>query len=207
MTRIASLPPVVTALFVACVLPELWISLSAHPGFIRAWLFNDFAFWPGLLRARPPVFPGQGWVMFLSYGFVHAGLVHLAFNMMTLWSLGRPLEEGLGWRRFSLLYAGSQLGGGLAYALLTARSAPMVGASGALFGLAGAILWVRLSERVREMSLAGALRDIAKPVALLIGMNFVLYLGMNGSLAWQAHLGGFLTGAVLMAVLWQRPEN
>ncbi|RWR08182.1 rhomboid family intramembrane serine protease [Sinirhodobacter populi] len=144
--------------------------------------------------------------MFLTYGFLHAGLSHLVFNLLTLISLGRPLVEELGQGRFLLLYLVAQLGGGAGYALLATQPAPMVGASGALFGLAGALVWMRLREGLREMSPTEALRDIAWPVALLIGMNVVMYVALDGQLAWETHLGGFLAGAAAMAVLWRRPE-
>lgn len=54
--------------------------------------------------------------MFLSYGFLHAGLTHLVFNLVTLVSLGRPLVEEMGQRRFLVLYLGAQIGGALGYA-------------------------------------------------------------------------------------------
>ena len=75
----------------------------------------------------------------------------------------------------------------------------MVGASGALFGLAGALVWMRFRLGWSEMTLGGALRDIAWPVTLLIGMNVVMYVALDGRLAWETHLGGFLAGVAIAA--------
>lgn len=206
MFRVRHLSCVLTVLVVACILPEVAIRFFAYPELVRGRLIQNFAFWPGLLKGWPANYLGQPELMFLTYGFLHAGLSHLVFNLLTLISLGRPLVEELGQGRFLILYLAAQLGGGAGYALLATQPAPMVGASGALFGLAGALVWMRLREGLREMSPAEALRDIAWPLALLIGMNVVMYVALDGRLAWETHLGGFLAGAAAMALLWRRPE-
>ncbi|HEY0214447.1 MAG TPA: rhomboid family intramembrane serine protease [Paenirhodobacter sp.] len=191
------------SLLLACVLPEVVIHLFSYPELVRGRLIQGFAFWPGLLKGWQVNYTLQPEVMFLTYGFLHAGILHLVFNMMTLVSLGRPLVDELGSWRFLLLYLVAQIGGGVGYALLTVQTAPMVGASGALFGLAGALIWMRWRIGLSELTLIAALRDIAWPVLLLIGMNVVMYIVMDGRLAWETHLGGFLAGAGIMAVLWR----
>ena len=97
-------------------------------------------FWVGLLQSWTPNYPSQPYLMFLTYGFLHGGLLHLVVNMVTLWSLGHAVIDRVGTRGFVLLYAASLLGGAAGYALLASTLAPMVGASGALFGLAGGLL-------------------------------------------------------------------
>lgn len=201
------MPLVLVVLVLACVLPEAAIHFFPYPDLVRNRLIQDFAFWPGLLRGWRANYAGQAELMFLSYGFLHAGVSHLLFNMVTLVSLGRPLVEDLGQGRFLLLYLIAQIGGGAGYALLAAQPAPMVGASGALFGLAGALLWLRLRAGLRELTPGAALRDIAWPVALLVGMNVVMYVALDGRLAWETHLGGFLAGAAAMAFLGSRFRN
>lgn len=195
------LPLVLLLLGLACVLPEAAIHLSPYPTLTRNWLIQNFAFWPGLLFGWRANYPFQTELMFLGYGFLHTGLLHLVFNLLTLASLGRPLVAGIGPWRFLLLYVAAQIGGAVGYAFLASQTAPMVGASGALFGLAGALLWVRLQSDWEELSPAMALRDIAWPVTLLVGLNVVMYLGLDGRLAWETHLGGFLAGAVAMAAM------
>ena len=83
------------------------------------------------------------------------------------------------------------MGGAAGYALLSDSFSPMVGASGALFGLAGAILaW----DYVDRFALQDRLWPVARAVALLIALNVALYFAMGGMLAWEAHLGGFVAG-------------
>ena len=80
--------------------------------------------------------------MFISYSFLHAGLGHLIGNMLALAFLGQRAVERVGRGGFALLYVASMLGGGLAFGLLAHTAAPMIGASGAVFGLAGGwVVW------------------------------------------------------------------
>lgn len=193
---------------VLCILPELALHLGANPGFLRGKLLQNFAFWPGLLGGGwTPNYPLQQVAMFVTYGFLHAGIWHLAFNMMTLVSLGRPLLADLGGRRFAVLYALGLVGGGVGYAVFASKPLPMVGASGALFGLAGALLWQHFAEDWRERPHAEALRGAIWPVALLIGLNVVMFEVMQGQLAWETHLGGFLAGGAAMAVMLRRGKG
>jgi membrane associated rhomboid family serine protease len=139
--------------------------------------------------------------MFVTYGFLHAGALHFIVNMLTLWSLAPPVIERLGQGRFAAVYAAAMVGGAAGFAILVAGvkgyaaisqvTVPMVGASGALFGLAGALLAWELRDRLaRRQSMTPVLRALG----LLIGLNLVLWWAMNGHLAWQTHLGGFVAG-------------
>lgn len=188
-------PGVVIAVALCCLVPEVILSgaewgLWGTPHW-RSLAMGYGAFWPGLLGNWTPNYPFQAETMFLSYGFLHAGLAHLAVNLMTLMSLGPVVAERAGTAGFLRIYGLSLLGGSLAYALLSSTPAPMVGASGALFGLAGAIL----SWEYRDRSdLRESLRPVLAAIAALVGLNLVLWWAMNGHLAWQAHLGGFVSG-------------
>lgn len=163
-------------------------------------IFEGGAFWPGLLQGAQPLYSGQPWLMFVTYGFLHAGLLHLGLNMLTLWSLGRPVLQRVGTWGFMEIYGSALLGGGLGYGLLANGDMPMVGASGALFGLAGAILtWATMDRSTRGLSLV----PIARAAGFLVLINLVLWWAMSGLLAWQTHLGGFIVGA--MVALIQRP--
>jgi len=189
-------------LLLGYLLPEIVLQLAPDPGFLRGKLLQNFAFWPGLLWGGwTPNYPLQSVAMFVTYGFLHAGFWHLLFNMLTLVSLGGPLVADLGGRRFAWLYGAGLVGGGLGYALFATRPLPMVGASGALFGLAGALVWQHFAEDWREKPPLQALRGALWPVSLLIGLNVVMFYVMQGQLAWETHLGGFLAGAGAMAVL------
>ena len=142
--------------------------------------------------------------MFLTYGFLHAGFWHLALNMVTLWSLARIVIERVGNLKFLSVYALSILGGGAGYALLAETYRPMVGASGALFGLAGAILaW----DYVDRFILKEGLWPVARAALLLIALNVALYFAMGGRLAWEAHLGGFVAGWLAALLLDPRGRS
>lgn len=188
-----------------CSLPEAALFLVPDPSFLRGQLLQSFAFWPGLLGGGwAPNYPLQGAVMFLTYGFLHAGISHFLFNMVTLFSLGAPLLSALGPGRFLLLYAAGLAGGGLGYALLSNHPQPMVGASGALFALAGALVMQAFARDWRMGPHGAALRAAVWPIVLLVGINVVMYVAMNGQLAWEAHLGGALAGVGAMPVLIRR---
>ena len=157
--------PVVLVLFLACLLPEIVLSgadygLWGDPGW-RLWAWQHGGFWTGLLGNWRPNYAAQPWLMFLTYGFLHGGLVHFGVNMLTLFSLAPPLVDRMGQGRFLLLYMASMIGGGLGFALLSQSPQPMVGASGALFGLAGAVMalsWQYL--RARGESLRPVIRSL-----------------------------------------------
>lgn len=191
-----------------CFLPELALWASPQPRFLRGLLLQNFAFWPGVLGGGwQPNYSLQGAVMFLTYGFLHADVPHFLFNMITLFSLGRPLVADLGQGRFFALYAAGLVGGGLGYALLSETPQPMVGASGALFGLAGGLVWRHFVADWQALTPLSALRAALWPITLLVGMNVVMYLAMNGQLAWEAHLGGALAGVAAMVALWRNPAD
>ena len=183
------------AIFLLCALPEVMLS-GADFGYwatprLRMTAIELAGFWPGLLGTWQPNYPAQPWLMFASYGFLHAGLMHFVVNMLTLFSLLPAVTERIGVPRAVLVYILGMIGGALGYALLSRMAAPMVGASGALFGLAGALLaWDYAERRARRLSLT----PVRRSVLLLILLNLVLWWAMNGLLAWQAHLGGFVAG-------------
>ncbi|RYH09992.1 rhomboid family intramembrane serine protease [Tropicimonas sp. IMCC6043] len=181
-----------------CVAIELPLQLSDHgllfgPG-LRGRIYDSGAFWPGLLGDWQPNYPLQPELMFITYGFLHGGLAHLAFNMVTLLSLGRIVLRRAGTSGFTVIYFASMIFGAALYAVLSEGSQAMVGASGALFGLAGAILlWLWRAQP----TLAASLRATWRIYAFLILYNVVMYYALAGGLAWQTHLGGFLAGWVV----------
>jgi membrane associated rhomboid family serine protease len=125
----------------------------------------------------------------LTTGFLHGSPVHLAVNMFSLWVLGRPLEAALGRLRFVGLYLTGLLGSSAVAYLLTPPYQPVVGASGAIFALLGAmfVLGRRLGIDVRSLS------------GVLIINLAISFLVPN--ISWQAHLGGLATGALVGAGL------
>lgn len=191
----SGIAPVIWALFLLCLIPES-VLFGADMGLWgrtewRQTVWAYAGFWTGLLGNWRPNYPFQALLMFPSYGFIHASLSHFLLNMVTLFSVAPPIVERIGQARFLLLYVVSLIGGAVGFALLSSVIAPMVGASGALFGLIGAaIAWEHDDLRAEGASLA----PVARAILLLAGLNLLLWWAMNGHLAWQTHLGGFVAG-------------
>lgn len=129
------------------------------------------------------------WWRLLSVGFLHAGFLHIFFNMYALWLLGPNLERVYGHRRFAFLYLFALLGGSTASYFLNAPNTPAVGASGAIFGLFGATVVV-----ARRLG-----RD-ASGIYGIILINVVIGFVVP-QIDWRAHLGGLVTGAVVAYLL------
>jgi rhomboid protease GluP len=194
------------ALLGLCILPEV-VLLGADLGVWggtgwRGLAYAWFGFWPGLLYDWRPNYRLQPLAMFVTYGFLHVGALHLAVNMVTLWSLGRAVIDRSGPRAFLALYALSLLGGALGFGLLTNTTIPMVGASGALFGLMGGVLvWAVIDRRHEGLTLW----PVGRAVLGLLALNGVLWVVAGALLAWQTHLGGLLAGAATALFLdWRR---
>ncbi len=130
----------------------------------------------------PDVAAGDWWRLVTS-AFLHAGIAHLAFNMIALWYLGTALESYVGPLRFGLIYLGSVLWGS-AGALLFAPLSPTVGASGGVFGIMAAIL---VLQRQRGISIVG-------DVGIWLGINLVITFTLPG-ISIGGHLGGIVGGA------------
>lgn len=198
--------PVTLALVLVCVSIEIVLQLADF-GLIgsqrlRFAAYTYGGFWPGLLDNWRPNYPGQPASMFFTYSVLHGGFLHLVVNMITLLSLGAAVSERGGLPRYAAIYLASVLGGAALFALLAPGVRPMVGASGALFGLVGALTaWETLERRALRLTL----RPVLKVVAFLVLMNLVLWWAMDGLLAWETHLGGFLAGAAAALLLGQRP--
>jgi membrane associated rhomboid family serine protease len=128
------------------------------------------------------------WWRLVTAGFLHAGLIHLGFNMLLLWWFGSELERGLGRLRFLAIYFVSLLAGSAGAILITPQSLT-VGASGAVFGLFGAAF---VLERQ-----AGITRG---PAFTIIVLNLVLSFVIPG-ISIGGHIGGLVGGALSMLAL------
>lgn len=171
---------------------------------LRSTAYEYAGFWPGLLGSWTPNYALQPYAMFVTYAFFHSGPIHLIVNMLTLYSLGTVVLDRVGQRGFFLVYTAAVLGGALGFGLLAETLRPMVGASGGLFGLAGAVLaW----NYVDRYSASERLWPVARAVAALLVLNLVMWWVMDGLLAWQTHLGGFITGWVAALLVDPRSQT
>ncbi|KNX38817.1 rhomboid family intramembrane serine protease [Luteipulveratus halotolerans] len=186
--RAATGRPVVTiAIIVACVLVYLGQLVDDR-------VTEELAFVPVLGQDEP-------W-RFVTAAFVHSPtqVMHILFNMYALWICGQYLEPLLGRARFVALYLVAAVGGSVGYELLASVPhdadsypggwfTPTVGASGAVFGLFAAV--VVLNRHLgREVT----------PMLMMIAINAAIPFFVGG-IAWQAHLGGAITGAAVAAVI------
>ncbi len=135
----------------------------------------------------------------ITHLFLHGGWMHLGMNLLSLLAFGSALEQWLGKRRMLLVYFASALGGVLLHlAVYPHMEAPMVGASGAISGLFGAIL-VAMNDR--QSSGRGRFGQIVPFIVVWVimcaGLSFFGLPGVNGQIAWAPHIGGFITGLAL----------
>lgn len=145
----------------------------------RQLVLNHLAYAPVLTEVQP-------WRM-LTSGFVHSpgNLLHIGLNMYTLYIFGAALEPRMGRWRFLVVYLLSIIGGSAAVYLLASPYTLVVGASGGVFGLFGALFaWTRFR--------GGDTRGLL----VLVGINLVFGFIVPG-IAWQAHVGGLVVGAVI----------
>ena len=183
-------------------LPEL-LFLLAGTGIVgmpwlRNWAILHFAFLKPLLAGAEPFWPLQREAMFVTYAFLHGGLLHLAGNMVVTLALAGIVVARSSERGFVAVYLLSAIGGGVGYALLGPATAPMVGASGAVFGLIGAWkYWEWLDRRHMRVTM----RPLWMSLIGLGLLNVALWWLLDGLLAWEAHLGGFLAGVAWAALV------
>lgn len=134
------------------------------------------------------------WWRILTSGFMHFGLIHLALNMAVLFMVGSHVERELGKLRFSAVYFLSLLGGSAAAFYFGTVCQELAGASGAVFGLMGALLIVWKRQR----------RDIST-IVVVVAINLVSNLFTNASLL--GHLGGFVIGGLLTLAMVRAPQR
>ena len=151
---------------------------------------------------------GHHWITILTAMFMHAGWLHIIGNMVFLWAFGPEVEDAMGPLWYLPFYLLSGLAASLAQiALAPASTVPNLGASGAIAGVMGAFLVTYPRDRIRTVLLLGWFTRITFiPAALLIGLWFVIQLfsqvgavanaQSGGGVAYAAHVGGFIFGAV-----------
>ena len=141
----------------------------------------------------------------VTYQFLHGGWLHLGINMISLAAFGAPVERLLGVPRFVVFYLSAGIFAGFVQVLLYPGSAdPVIGASGAVSGVFGAVLML--------MRYVGSLPSLYPVAGIWIALNvfFGLFGGMPGAagaqVAWAAHVGGFLYGLAAIRFFAPRRE-
>jgi membrane associated rhomboid family serine protease len=185
--RRSAMAPPATRLFISVAAVVFVASLVPD---MRNRLFEALA------QANFLVAAGEWWRIFTPV-LVHASLMHILFNMWALWILGPQVERGVGTGPFVGLYLASAGMGGVFFYYMGAPGAVAVGASGAIFGLFG--IWFNWALR-RRNTMSG--RALLRQIGFLLAINAAIPF-MFPSIAWEAHLGGLITG-FLIGELWSR---
>ena len=178
--------PVVTYSIIGLTIAVFLLQLIPGLGVTSALLFSPL-YVSDLAVAGMGDLSFQPWRLITAM-FVHSTgfLFHVLLNMYTLWIFGQLLEGLLGRWRFLALYLIAGLGGSVGVVWLSEPNSAVVGASGAIFGLMGAFL-------VIQRRLGGQTTQLF----VLLGINLVIGFVPGFNIAWQAHLGGLVVGALI----------
>ncbi len=205
-----NLAPVVTVGLIAiCGLVFIW-QMSLTPaaaeqvvyalGMIPAVLF-------GTARLSPDIATIPSEASVITSMFLHGGLMHLLGNMLYLWIFGNNIEDSMGHVRFIIFYLLCGIAAALAQALQDpASTVPMIGASGAIGGVLGGYLMLFPRARVLVLVPLGFfMHTLRVPALFVLGIWFVMQFlysamttGQPGGVAYWAHIGGFVAGAILI---------
>ena len=192
----ASFPVMTTAIIVANSVVFV-MELIGGDAFVLKW-------------AETPanIVAGHHWITIFTAMFMHAGWMHIIGNMVFLWAFGPQVEDSMGPIKYLVFYLLSGLAASLAQlALMPHSTVPNLGASGAIAGVMGAFLITYPHDEIRTVLLLGWFTRITFiPAVLLIGLWFVTQLFSQvgavataqggGGVAYAAHVGGFIFGAV-----------
>ncbi len=177
--------------------PHEQLRLVLGLGLIPATLVGDIPL-PPELYVVPSV------VTLITYTFLHGGFMHLAGNMLFLWVFGDNIEDAMGHRRFAAFFLAGGAVAGLAQALVEPGSrVPIVGASGAIAAVLGAYLVLHPRAKILVPILIFPIY-LPAVVPLLFWIVFQVFTaigGGGGGVAWWAHIGGFVVGAILIVPL------
>ncbi|KPJ71756.1 hypothetical protein AMJ50_00200 [Parcubacteria bacterium DG_74_3] len=184
--------PWVTIFLIFVNVVFFFVSLSDLEAYIET-----FGFFPVLFLQ------GQALFSLFSSMFLHGDFLHLFGNMWFLWIFGDNLENYLGKIKFLFFYFLSGIGGSLLYSLTAPdKSIPVIGASGAISGVLAGYLILFPHHNIRALvPMLWFWRIISIPALIYIGIWFLyqfIYLGSDPFIAYWGHIGGFLTGLLLI---------
>ena len=170
----------------------------------RSAAFLLFAFFP--LEFNTPyqeLFFGQNLLMFFSYSLLHGNFFHMIINVTILFALGKQIEEQVGMINFILLFVSTAITGAVAYQILASGNpAPMVGASGGVFGFFGFLKGKELFFCLKnKLTILPFLNLVFGLVVLHIVLILLHPSVIPFQIGWHGHLGGFVFGLLLAGVI------
>ena len=199
--------PVVTISIIVINVVVFLLELAGGQQFVEQW-----AVIPAHIAA------GQRWITILTAMFMHGGWMHIIGNMVFLWAFGPEIEDAMGPIRYLAFYL---LGGIVAsvaqIAAMSSSTVPNLGASGAIAAVMGAFLITYPRDKIRTLLLLGWFITVTViPASVLIGIWFLIQLfsqvgsvvaaQSGGGVAYMAHVGGFIFGAII-ARLFEDPRR
>lgn len=192
----------ITRFLIVCnVIGYIWEISVGGPGMISGF-GNDSGIqrvlYEGALIPALVLQDGQWWRI-LTGAFLHGGLIHIGVNMLSLYFLGRFIEFALGSWRMLLVYMVSLIASGLGVVYFSAPNVPTVGASGAIFGLFGALFAIGFKLGKPGMDLVRA------NVGILV-LNLIITFTVP-VISWQAHVAGLLAGFALTYAIYFPPRR
>jgi membrane associated rhomboid family serine protease len=180
---------------VLCYLWEVSIAGSGafNGGDSMELVLQRGALWPDAVLVN------HQWWRIITAAFLHGSLLHIIVNMISLWSLGRFIEYITGSLRMATIYVLSMIASGLGVVFLSAHDIPTLGASGAIFGLFGALFAIGVKLGRPGMQLV---RD---NIGILI-LNLIITFTVP-AISWQAHVSGLVTGFIVTLLIYYPPRR
>ena len=195
-------PPGVLAVGSLLVLIEILLQILGLEW--RSAAFLLFAFFP--IEFNTPykeLFFGQNFTMFFSYSLLHGNFFHMIVNVAILFALGKQIEEQVGMINFILIFVSTAVIGAVTYQILASENpAPMVGASGGVFGFFGFLKGKELFFRLKNnLTILPFLNLVFGLVVLHIVLILLHPSIIPFEIGWHGHLGGFVFGVLLAGVI------
>ena len=202
--------PVVTYFLIGLCVVIFLIQLGSQT-FKTGQLFYSYGLIPSVLMGHDQLpidlYAVPAYVTIFTSMFMHGGFMHLIGNMLYMWIFADNIEDNIGSRNFIIFYLLSGAGAAMAQVFMDTHSqVPMVGASGAIGGVLGAYLINYPNARVLVLIPFGFFSQLIKIRALyVLGFWFVLQFinssmtsSQGGGVAYAAHIGGFVSGMILI---------
>ena len=196
--------PIVTYFLIgSCVL--VFLMEIASDSYKTGHLFYSYGLIPSVLmgndRLPMDLYVIPAYATIFTSMFMHGGFMHIIGNMLYMWIFADNIEDDIGSKKFIIFYLLSGIGAAMTQVFMDVNSqVPMVGASGAIGGVLGAYLINHPKARVLVLIPFGFFSQLIKIRALyVLGFWFILqFISSGGGVAYAAHIGGFLSGMILI---------
>ncbi len=214
----SSKPIITYCLIIICIF--VFLIELASPSYRTGEFFYSYGLIPsvllGKLKLTPSMYVIPAYLTIITSMFVHGGFMHLIGNMLYMWIFADNIEDSLGKVKFLIFYILCGIGAAMAQVFTDTNSQiPMVGASGAIGGVLGAYLVNYPKAKILVLIPFGFFSQIIKIKALYVlffwfilqFINSALTNSNGGGVAYAAHIGGFISGVILILFLNKKNKN